>query len=79
MSAIAAALPKNGHGRKHHRAVAYAAVSGALATVRASSGAWWATKAAFEFLTLTAARSGEVRGMRWSKSTATCGRSRASA
>ena len=66
VSAIAAALPKNGHGRKHHRAVAYAAVSDALATVR-DSGAWWATKAAFEFLTLTAARSGEVRGMRWSE------------
>ena len=66
VSAIAAALPKNGHGRKHHRAVAYAAVSGALASVR-DSGAWWATKAAFEFLTLTAARSGEVRGMRWSE------------
>ena len=63
--AIAGALPKNGSGRKHHRAVHYSAVSEALGTVRAS-GAWWATKAAFEFLTLTAARSGEVRGMRWS-------------
>ena len=50
VDAIAAALPKNGHGRKHHKALPYAAVSGALATVR-ESGAWWATKAAFEFLT----------------------------
>ena len=62
--AIAAALPRNGSHRQHFRAVHYSTVSGALATVR-DSGAWWATKAAFEFLTLTAARSGEVRGMRW--------------
>ena len=64
VDAIGAALPTNGHGREHHKALPYAAVSGALATVQAS-GAWWATKAAFEFLTLTAARSGEVRGMEW--------------
>ena len=66
VDAIGAALPTNGHGREHHKALPYAAVSGALATVQAS-GAWWATKAAFELLTLTAARSGEVRGMRWSE------------
>ena len=66
VDAIAAALPQNGHRRKHHRALPYAAVGGALATVRAS-GAWAGTKAAFEFLVLTAARSGEVRGMRWSE------------
>ena len=66
VDAITAALPTNGGGRKHHRALPYSAVSGALATVR-ESGAWWATKAAFEYLTLTAARSGEVRGMRWSE------------
>ena len=63
--ALRAALPKNGGAlRAHHRALPYGDVSGALAAVRAS-GAWWATKAAFEFLTLTAARSGEVRGMQW--------------
>ena len=64
--ALAAALPRNGNHRQHFKAVRYDRVSGALATVRAS-GAWWATKAAFEFLTLTAARSGEVRGARWSE------------
>ena len=64
VDAIGAALPKNGNHRKHHRALPYAAVSGALATVR-TSGAWWATKAALELLVLTATRSGEVRGMRW--------------
>ena len=62
--AIAGALPTNGNGRRHFRALPYDAVSGALATVR-TSGAWWATKAAFECLVLTATRSGEVRGMRW--------------
>ena len=62
--ALKAALPKTGHQRQHRRALPYAAVHGALAKVRAS-GAWWATKAAFEFLVLTAARSGEVRGARW--------------
>ena len=64
--AIAAALPRNGNHRRHFKALPYAAVSGALAAVRATR-AWWATKAALEFLTLTAARSGEVRGMRWSE------------
>ena len=39
-------------------------VTGVLATVRAS-GATPAVKLAFEFLILTAARSGEVRGARW--------------
>ena len=62
--AIGAALPRNGVRKQHQRALPYGAVGGALARVRAS-GAWWATKAAFEFLTLTATRSGEVRGARW--------------
>ena len=62
--AIGAALPKNGTKREHQRALPYERVSGALGIVRASR-AWWATKAGFEFLTLTAARSGEVRGARW--------------
>ena len=62
--AIAAALPKNGAKREHFKAVHYSAVGDAVNRVR-ESGAWWATKAAFEFLVLTAARSGEVRGMQW--------------
>ena len=64
VTAIAAALPANGNHREHFRALPYAAVGGALAAVRAT-GAWWATVAACELLVLTAARSGEVRGMRW--------------
>ena len=47
----------------HHKALPHSAVSGALATIRASK-AWVGTRLAFEFLVLTAARSGEVRGAR---------------
>ena len=64
--AIGAALPKNGDKRSHFKALPYGDVSGALATVR-GTGAWVGTRLAFEFLTLTAARSGEVRGARWSE------------
>ena len=62
--AIGAALPHNGVRRRHHRALPYAEVAGAIAKVRAS-GAYPATVLAFEFLVLTACRSGEVRGARW--------------
>ena len=64
--AVGAAMPKNGAKRDHFRALPHDRVSDALRRVR-ESGAWWATKGAFEFLVLTAARSGEVRGMRWSE------------
>ena len=60
------ALPKNGSRKGHHRALPYDSVSGALVTVQAS-GAYVHTKLAFEFLVLTAARSGEVRGARWNE------------
>ena len=62
--AIGAALPRNGVRRRHHRALPYAEVAGAIATVRAF-GAYPATVLAFEFLVLTACRSGGVRGARW--------------
>lgn len=63
--AIGAALPKAGDtGRKHYRALPHMEVGEAVRKVR-ESGAWPATKLAFEFLVLTAARSGEVRGARW--------------
>ena len=62
--AIGAALPKNGGHQEHHRALPHAAVGAALARVQASQ-AWPTTKLALEFLTLTACRSGEVRGARW--------------
>ena len=62
--AIGAALPKNEVRPRHHRALPYPEVAGAIATVR-GSGAYPATVLAFEFLVLTACRSGEVRGARW--------------
>ena len=62
--AIAAALPKHSDRRQHHLALPHDKVGTAVAAVRASD-AYAATKLAFEFLVLTAARSGEVRGARW--------------
>ena len=61
---LMAALPKNGTIRTHQKALPYAEVSSAIAKVRAS-GAYWATVACFEFMTLTAVRSGEARLARW--------------
>ena len=65
-SAISAALPKAGHRVTHQRALPFAEVGAALAAIR-ETGAWPATKLAFEFLTLTATRSGEVRQATWSE------------
>ena len=49
---------------RHMPALNHAKVSGAIRTIWAS-GATPAVKLAFEFLVLTATRSGEVRGARW--------------
>ena len=62
--AIAAALPKNGTPQVHQRALPHEEVGVALKTVR-ESNAWPITKLAFEFLTLAASRSGEVRLATW--------------
>ena len=63
--AIGAALPKhNGKTKNHHRALPHAEVAAAIETVR-NSGAGMSVKLAFEFLILTAARSGEVRLATW--------------
>ena len=62
--AISAALPKNAVRPQHHRALPYAEVGAALVAVRCS-GAYLGTLLAFEFLVLTASRSGEVRNARW--------------
>ena len=64
VAAIAAALPSAGAGRGHHRALPWREAGAAVRTVR-ESGAWPGTKLAFEFLVLTAARSGEARGAEW--------------
>ena len=62
--ALTAALPKHGSVREHLKALPYAEVGAAIARIR-QSGAYWATVACFEFLTLTAVRSGEARLARW--------------
>ena len=62
--ALTAALPKGGRKQRHQRALPHQEVGAALETVRRSN-AQTSTKLAFEFLVLTAARSGEVRMMTW--------------
>ena len=52
------------HGYVHHAALPHAQVGAALAAVRACH-AWEALRLAFEFLILTAVRSGEVRAALW--------------
>ena len=66
VAAIAAALPKNGATRTNFRALPHGEVAEAIAGVRASQAAI-TSKLAFEFLVLTAARSGEVRLATWAE------------
>ena len=61
---VEAILPKAREARNPHKALPYADVPKAIADVR-ESGAKPDTIRAFEFLVLTAARSGEVRGAKW--------------
>ena len=63
---IDGALPKQRNGKTHQRALPYQEVAGALQTVEATKASE-ASKLALRFLVLTAARSGEVRGARWSE------------
>lgn len=62
--AIAFAMPKHTGTRKHFPALPHAEVADAIAKVR-ESNSFAATKLAFEFLVLTAGRSGEIRGAVW--------------
>ena len=64
--AVTAALPRGGHVPTHQRALPFAEVGAAITTIR-DSGAWPATKLAFEFLTLTGTRSQEVRLADWNE------------
>ena len=57
-------LPKRRAPVIHYRALPWAEVPNSVRIIR-GSGAWIGTKLAFEFLVLTAARSGEVRGATW--------------
>ena len=62
--AISAALPRHYIVRSHHRALPHHEVPDVIAVVR-SSDASISVKLAFEFLVLTACRSGEVRLATW--------------
>ncbi len=62
--AINDALPRLNGIKKHRRALHHSKVKEAIDRVR-SSDAWEFTQVCFEFLTMTAARSGEVRAARW--------------
>ncbi|MCY3759456.1 MAG: tyrosine-type recombinase/integrase [Acidobacteria bacterium] len=62
--ALGAALPRQGSIPRHFKALPYGEVAGAVRTVRHSEAAV-AVKLGFEFLVLTACRSGEMRGARW--------------
>ena len=66
VDALTSALPKGGQVQTHQRALPHDQVAQALATERASN-AHLSTKLAFEFLVLTAARSGEVRLTTWNE------------
>ena len=57
---ISAALPTDSAPRNHQRALPHAEVGAAIRRVR-ESGAYRGTVLSFEFLVLTACRSGEVR------------------
>ncbi|MCY4277806.1 MAG: integrase arm-type DNA-binding domain-containing protein [Gammaproteobacteria bacterium] len=65
VDAVKGILPKKRVKKvEHHRALPYNEVADAIQTVW-STNAWIFTKLAFEFLVLTAARSGEVRKATW--------------
>ncbi len=62
--ALGAALPRHNGVRRHHLATPHGEVTGAIQAVRASQASL-SSKLAFEFLVLTACRSGEVRLATW--------------
>ena len=62
--ALGAAMPKPGTHRGHHRALPHQEVGGAMATIQ-GSGAYLSTILAFQFIVLTACRSGEARLATW--------------
>ena len=64
--AIAAALPRANGTKRHFRAVHHSEVGDVIRAVRGSHASL-PSRLAFEFLVLTAARSGEVRGATWAE------------
>ena len=66
VDAVGKGLPKQTDQPEHHAALPYAAVPAFVESLRAST-AGESAKLAFEFLILTATRTGEVIGARWSE------------
>ncbi len=62
--ALKAALPRRPRQKRHHAALPYTEVPQAIDAIR-NSTAHRVTKAALEFLIVTASRAGEVRGVLW--------------
>ena len=62
--AISEVLPKAKNGKKHMKALPHGEVGSCIQLVRESQASE-TTKLAFEFLVLTACRSGEVRFAKW--------------
>ena len=62
--AITGALPPNYRKRKHYPAVPHPEVGAVIAKVY-TKNVWLLTKLLFEFVVLTAVRSGEARGAQW--------------
>ena len=62
--ALLKVLPRVNREQNHHKALPYSQVGWAVSRVR-ESNSHLLTKLAFEFLVLTAARSGEVRKANW--------------
>ena len=62
VASVDAVLPKQARNHEHRKALPYAEVPQAIATVRNAHRGSTSAKLALEFLILTAARSGEVRG-----------------
>ena len=65
-AAVAKALPRRPRVKRHHPALPYGEVPAALKAIRQST-AERSTRLAFEFMALTAARAGEVRGATWAE------------
>ena len=66
VAAVDPALPRRRRLKEHHPALPYADVPTAVTSIR-QSNAHLSTRLALEFVILTAARAGEVRGMEWSE------------
>lgn len=64
---VAKGLPKQSEREEHHAALPYAEVPAFMARLRAMSGQGEIGRLAFEFLILTATRTSEVLGARWSE------------